>query len=119
MLPVAKGLSELGPIGFQSILAQDPQRLSVAGLMLDIAQALLQHGVGYEALATDAFQEVVSDLYDGFLSAEDRGSVEPPDYGVIAPNALLVQALAGRYAGPRVHMDPYALLVLAESHTVQ
>ena len=29
---------------------------------------------------TDAFEEVVSDLYDGFLSAEDREGVKPPDY---------------------------------------
>jgi hypothetical protein len=51
----------------------------------DAVQAVLQNASQYEAKATDAFQEVVGDLYDGFLSAEDRVGVKPPDYGVIPP----------------------------------
>jgi hypothetical protein len=46
---------------------------------------VLQRGEGHEPRATAAFQEVVSDLYDGFLSAEDRRGVKPPDRGVLPP----------------------------------
>lgn len=51
----------------------------------DVLQAVLQNASGYEARATDAFQEVVGDLYDGFLGAEDRARVKLPDRGVIPP----------------------------------
>ncbi len=54
-------------------------------LMADIAQAILQNGEGYEEIATDGFQEVITDLYDGFLSEEDRWSVKKPDNEVIPP----------------------------------
>lgn len=72
-------VDELGPGGFQKILMDDPQREREAGLMLDIAQAILQRCEKYDMVATRAFQEVISDLYDGFLSAEDRQGVKKPD----------------------------------------
>jgi len=66
---------------------QDPERADPAtkdlvGAIGDIIQAVLQHGLLAPSLhdATNAFQEVVSDLYDGFLSGEDRGDIKPPDY---------------------------------------
>ena len=62
-----------------------PKREGAAGLMMDIAQAILQAGEGFAKAPTDAFEEVVSDLYAGFLSAEDRQGVNPPDRGVISP----------------------------------
>ena len=65
-------LDQLGEAGFRRVLADDPERVGAAGLLLDVAQAVLQHGEGYQGRATAAFQEVVSDLYEGFLSAEDR-----------------------------------------------
>jgi len=37
---------------------------------MDIAHAILQNGEGYLMRELDAFQEVISDLYDGFLSNE-------------------------------------------------
>jgi hypothetical protein len=83
--PFVRVLDRIGEAGFSRILVRDPQRESSAGLMLDIAQAILQQGEGFARDATDAFQEVVSDLYDGFLSAEDRRGVKAPDRGVIAP----------------------------------
>lgn len=81
--PFMKVIDGLGPEKFMEILLRDPQRNRAAGLMLDIAQAILQNGEGYNAMATDAFQEIVSDLYDGFLSAEDREGIAPPDLSVI------------------------------------
>jgi len=83
--PYRAELQDLGEDEFDSILAADPQREGEASLVLDIAHAILQNGEGYNRLATDAYQEVVADLYDGFLSAEDRAGVKPPDHGVVAP----------------------------------
>jgi len=70
--PVLRRLDRLGAAGFARLLAEDPDREGEARLLLDVAQAVLQHGEGYQARATAAFQEVVSDLYDGFLAAEGR-----------------------------------------------
>lgn len=55
--------------------------------MLDIYEAILYNGGHYPEYldATNAFQEVVSDLYDGFLSEEDRSGVKRPDVYVIPP----------------------------------
>jgi hypothetical protein len=61
---------------------------------------VLQQAEGYEARATSAFQEVVSDLYDGFLSAEDRRGVKPPDHGVVPPLVRWGSADAGPYTWP-------------------
>jgi hypothetical protein len=50
-----------------------------------LARPILQRCSELDQLATDAFQEVVSDLYDGFLSEEDREKVKYPDFIVVAP----------------------------------
>jgi hypothetical protein len=76
--PFVAQLQELGDTGFQEVIKRDKTRENEAGLMFDIAQESL-HGEGFEAIATDAFEEVVSDLYDGSLSAEDRAGIKPPD----------------------------------------
>ncbi len=83
--PFVAVLTELGHDGFVQLLLNDPERQRDAGLILDVAHAILQNGEGYEEQATDAFQEVVSDVYDGFLSMEDRLGVNPPDHSTIAP----------------------------------
>lgn len=83
--PFVAQLQDLGAHGFAEVIRRDEERAKEAGLMFDIAQAILQNGEGFEEIATDAFEEVVSDLYDGFLSAEDRAGIKPPDVGVLAP----------------------------------
>ncbi len=100
--PLLRSLEHLGAGGFARVLAEDPERVGAAALLLDVSQALLQHGEGYQARATAAFQEVVSDLYDGFLSAEDRRGVKPPDHGVAAPLVRWGSADAGPYTWPAV-----------------
>ena len=60
--PFLAKLREIGASGFNKIMVRDPKRQSNAGLMFDIAQAVLQNGEGFEPVATDAFEEVVSDL---------------------------------------------------------
>jgi hypothetical protein len=98
--PYCATLDRLGREGFTSILMRDPEREGKACLMLDIAQAILQNGERFEDRATDGFQEVVSDLYDGFLSAEDRKGVNPPDRGVIPPLVKWGYPEAGPYTWP-------------------
>ena len=83
--PYVKTLDTLGPDGYLQILAQDPNLEGTAALLVDLASAILQNAAGYRRDETDGFQEVISDLYDGFLSAEDRRGVKPPDKGVIPP----------------------------------
>ena len=95
-------LDEMGPEGFAILQRRDPERRSEAAMLFDVAQAILQNGEQYAGLATDAFQEVVSDLYDGFLSAEDRMDVKPPDWSVLAP---LVKWGSPEY-GPYVFTAP-------------
>ena len=98
--PMLRLLDDLGPGGFARILARDPERLGDARLLLDVAQAVLQRGEGYQERATSAFQEVVSDLYDGFLSAEDRRGVKPPDHGVTPPLVRWGSSAGGPYTWP-------------------
>ncbi|WP_367616287.1 hypothetical protein [Corallococcus exercitus] len=85
LVPYLRTLEQIGPQGFADALVRDPGREAEAGLLMDTAQAILQNGEGFQRIATDAFEEVVSDLYDGFLSAEDRRGVQPPDQGTLAP----------------------------------
>jgi hypothetical protein len=98
--PLIAKLDRLGASGYARLLASDPDRVGDAALLLDVAQAVLQQGEGYQARATAAFQEVVSDLYDGFLSAEDRRGVKPPDHGVAAPLVRWGRADTGPYTWP-------------------
>jgi hypothetical protein len=83
--PFVAKLDFYGESTFNWILMRDHYREGKGGAMMDIAQALLQHGEGYQERALKAFQEVICDLYDGFLSAEDRAGVKPPDLCIIAP----------------------------------
>mgnify|MGYP001283755939 CR=1 FL=1 len=78
--PLAASVNALTPGDFQSLKTHRDNTP-----FWDALQAVLQNASGYESKATDSFQEVVSDLFDGFLSAEDRVGVKPPDYEVIPP----------------------------------
>jgi hypothetical protein len=98
--PLLDRLDALGPAGWGELTAGDPDREGEARLYLDVAQAVLQRGEGYQAPATAAFQEVVSDLYDGFVSAEARRGVKPPDAGVAAPLVRWGSAADGPYTWP-------------------
>lgn len=109
--PFVQTLDEIRENGFNRILISDPTREQTAGLMLDIAQAILQRGEGFEPKASAAFQEVVSDLYDGFLSAEDRGGVEPPDNEVSPPLVKFGNPDSGPYTWPVDATENFRLTV--------
>jgi len=98
--PYVRTLDDLGESQFNEILLADPSHEREAGLMLDIAQAILQRGEAFEPKAEPAFQEVVADLYDGFLSAEDRRGVLPPDNETIAPLIKFGNPDFGPYTWP-------------------
>jgi hypothetical protein len=93
--PLLASLNRLTPGDFQS-LKKHPDNTP----FWDVLQAVLQNASGYESKATDAFQEVVSDLFDGFLSAEDRVGVKPPDSEVIPPLVKWGNPDAGPYTWP-------------------
>jgi hypothetical protein len=109
--PYVQTMNELGESNFNDILIRDPDREREAGLMLDIAQAFLQRGDGFEPKAEPAFQEVVSDLYDGFLSAEDRGGILPPDNETLAPLVKFGNPQFGPYTWPVDATDSFGLKV--------
>lgn len=98
--PFKKKLEDLGDRKFTNILLKDPEREGTGGLMMDIAHSVLQNGESYQPRATDAFQEVISDLYDGLLSAEDRHGAKPPDQEVIAPLVKWSSPDSGPYTWP-------------------
>jgi hypothetical protein len=82
--PFLDTLGALGPEDLKA-LQERPCCVVVLRPLYDIARAILQRQDPIWTGPTCTFQEVVSDLYDGFLSAEDRRGVKPPDRAVIAP----------------------------------
>ena len=70
--PCLAVLESLGAGGFERLLQRDPKREGLSLVLLDVAQALLQRDHSRRAIATEAFQEVVVDLHDGFLGAAGR-----------------------------------------------
>jgi hypothetical protein len=98
--PYVKKLNDLGQTKFSKILVNDPTRERLGGLMMDIAHAILQNGEQFQQLATDAFEEVVSDLYDGFLSAQDRKGIKSPDRAIVAPLVKWGNPSFGPYTWP-------------------
>lgn len=99
--PFLAELQKRGAWGFSGTLKRDPTLQGEAGLMFDIAQAILQNRHGFAlADAIDAFEEVASDLYDGFLSAEDRAGIKLPDHTVLAPLVKWGDPDSGPYTWP-------------------
>lgn len=83
--PFLSSLAVMGSEQFSSLVDRNCPEQGMRNLVIDVAQSLLQYGEGYKAKATDAAQEVVSDLFDGFLSAADRRGVSLPDQFTAAP----------------------------------
>jgi len=98
--PYVATLKALGANKFATILKKDPNREGPAGLLFDLAQAVLQHGEGYNKAATRAYQEFISDLYDGYLGSESRHGVKQPDLSVIPPLVKWGNPDSGPYTWP-------------------
>lgn len=75
---------------FNSSYLTDEQA-NLRDIISDVALAVLLHQQRFEEGASDAFQELVSDLYDSFLSQEDRQGnasgtpINSPDYEILPP----------------------------------
>jgi hypothetical protein len=111
LTPYVNALDGLGEDQFNQILIKDPKREGEAGLTLDIAQAFLQRGEGFDPRAQRAFQEVVADLYDGFLGAESRGGVAPPDHETLPPMVKFGNPDFGPYTWPVDATESFGLKV--------
>lgn len=103
--PFLSFLQNLGEWQFLQIFNAEPtDELSAVyqQIIPDAALAIIFHD-GANTLGVNAFQEVVSDLYDSFLSEELRAGnqtgipIEPPTYGTIPPLVKYGNAEFGPY----------------------
>lgn len=83
--PYIAKINDLRRYRFNGFIARDEKLESTGRLLMDGAHAILQVAERYEEQATRAFQELISDLYDGFLSAADRRKIRAPDRGTTPP----------------------------------
>lgn len=106
--PLIQFLQNLGEAQFLQIFSgnpQDDQTAFLQQIIPDAALAILSYE-GTTLQGINAFQEIVSDLYDGFLSDETRVSqqtgkpINPPTYGVIPPLVKFGNPDAGPYTWP-------------------
>ena len=66
----------------------------------DWLAAIGQRQPGSLQKATQAFEETISDLYDGFLSMEERRGVKPPDHQTVSPLVKWGNPRSGPYTWP-------------------
>lgn len=101
----------IGEREFLAIFSMPDRRLTAQQrffreIIPDIALAVLLNTQHFEGDAYRAIQEVVSDLYDGFLSEEDRVSretgqrIKAPDLGVLPPLVKWGNPDMGPYTWP-------------------
>ncbi|MEM9454897.1 MAG: hypothetical protein AAGF11_12010 [Myxococcota bacterium] len=81
-LPLAQYLYRIGAAQYQRLLSHPT---ASSHLILLEALRLRSGGHGREDMATASAQELISDIYDGFLSAEDRRGFSVPDLVVVPP----------------------------------
>ena len=98
--PFLEYLQGIGEEKFNEILDEDKELERLGGIIIDVAYAILQRGEKYCEKPTNAFQALVSDLYDGFLSDEDRKNVKKPDKSIIAPLVKWGNPEFGPYTWP-------------------
>ncbi len=79
--PLWARLRVLGPLGYD---AQLHAERSPVGLLL-AALAPYERGLGLEGVSTAAAQELISDIYDGFLSTEERRGFSSPERVIVPP----------------------------------
>src|SRR5919109_1823902 len=66
----------------------------------DWLAAIDQRGKGHHKNATKAFEECIADIYDGFLSMEERKGIKPPDYQTVSPLVEWGRSDWGPYTWP-------------------
>ncbi len=85
--PFLASLMEAGSDEVNAILnPSDPANVPpIRQLIEDVYQALTQSVDPGIKVATDAFQELASDIYDEFLYRESRAGVSPPELEILPP----------------------------------
>lgn len=105
--PLIQFLQNLGELQFLQVFGDDPteDQYVLQQIIPDAALSILfQKGIFTQGV--NAFQEIVSDLYDGFLSQATRVGmkwghpIDPPTYGVIPPLVKFGEADSGPYTWP-------------------
>lgn len=94
--PLLAHLDALGPRGVGRLL-RSPDDRQRAACLLDLVDAVRQ---ARGAPATRALQEVVSDLYDGFLAAEARDGVRAQAHATLPPLVKWGHPELGPYTWP-------------------
>jgi hypothetical protein len=106
--PLIKFLKNLGEERFLEVFggsAGDPEAATLQQIIPDAVLAVLSQSES-ALKGVYAFKEIVSDLYEGFLSDEVRLSkqtgrrINPPTYGVIPPLVKFGNAESGPYTWP-------------------
>lgn len=107
--PFIQFLEDLGPSQYRKIFhgtASDENTAVLQQIIPDVALAILFHEGPSFIQGVNAFQEIASDLYDGFVADEARVSqqtgvpIDPPTYGIIPPLVKFGNADAGPYTWP-------------------
>jgi hypothetical protein len=79
-----------------------------AGPFREWLDSIYQHKSGYLLKYTRAFEESIADLYDGFLSMEERINIKPPDYEKFPPLVRWGGPDAGPYTYPATGLSTYS-----------
>jgi hypothetical protein len=66
----------------------------------DFLASINQRTTGFQKLATDAFEELVTDLYDGFLAMEEQKRIKSPDEETPPPLVVWGHPRGGPYTWP-------------------
>jgi hypothetical protein len=66
----------------------------------DWLAAIDQRQSGYHKKSTHAFEECIADIYDGFLSMEERKGIKPPDHQTVSPLVEWGRSDWGPYTWP-------------------
>ena len=74
--------------------------LNHSGPWNDWMASINQRVSGYQKNATHAFEESIADLYDGFLSMEERRGVKTPDHETVSPLVKWGNPNDGPYTWP-------------------
>jgi len=97
--PLCERLEKIGPELFLNQLIQHPGGCLPASKVWLAAEAVFQHSLPnlLHKVGINAFQEVVSDLYDSFLSNARKHGLKPPDNVILPP---LARSSAQDLGGP-------------------
>lgn len=77
--------------------------------VIDLSQAILQSGNQYHPSAVAASQELIADLYDGYLSAQDRRGIALPEKRFIAPMVRFGRPMEAPYTWPYAAMNDFGV----------